>query len=240
VASSPDRPFVPHRTPKIARPATSSSEFRLSRPFVPGRERDNVETLHRGPSGGARPESTASLQPIEDYFHPSAGHAPPAVPESNGEEFSSELYDESGELPPVEHFLDPLPPVGHFGPEGANPFDEAPAPGYEVPGATVAQSSTLASEWASTDWQQYDWRSIAALGESGESAASNAWATTDWGGSKTRANDERPTAAQAIASALDQIAQRIRDGEMAVPLPGSGTDPATIAATLAALLGIRT
>jgi hypothetical protein len=47
----------------------------------------------------------------------------------------------------------------------------------------------------------------------------------------------RPTAAQAIASALDQIAQRIRSGELAA---GGATDPATLAATLAAILGKRT
>jgi hypothetical protein len=44
---------------------------------------------------------------------------------------------------------------------------------------------------------------------------------------------------QAIAKALEQIAQRIKSGELAAPVPGSATDPATIAATLAALLGIR-
>jgi hypothetical protein len=104
--------------------------------------------------------------------------------------------------------------------------------------ARVIQPNSLAAEWADTDWQQYDWRSLASLGEGAEAAASTEWASTDWDANKPRAKDVHPTAAQAIASALDQIAQRIRDGELA-PMPGMPTDPATIAATLAAILGIR-
>lgn len=165
-----------------------------------------------------------------------------AAAESRRDEFSTEVDEASAELPPVEHFLDPLPEVGEF--EGRAPQAvEAPWAGPEPTARGSGASDPPASEWAITDWQQYDWRSVAALGETGESAASNAWATTDWDGTGPRAarapKSERPTAAQAIASALDQIAQRIRDGELAVPMPGSATDPATIAATLAALLGIR-
>jgi hypothetical protein len=51
--------------------------------------------------------------------------------------------------------------------------------------------------------------------------------------------DFRQTAAQAIANALDEIAHRIRNGELVVPPPNLNTDPAAIAATLAALLGVR-
>jgi hypothetical protein len=54
-----------------------------------------------------------------------------------------------------------------------------------------------------------------------------------------RANASRPTAAQAIASALDEIARRIRDGELVVPPSAAVPDPTSIAATLASLLGIR-
>ncbi len=222
MAPSPHRPFVPHRTPKAARPATGSSEFRLARPFVPGAEHSGIETIQGEATTAARVESAARLQPIQDFLDLSARSAPPVAPDSTGDDFSSDIDEGADQLPPLEHFLDPLPRVG----------DPAPP------------SGSLASEWANADWQQYDWRSVAALGESGESAASNAWATTDWDGTGPRAaraaKDARPTAAQAIASALDQIAQRIRDGDLAVPIPGSETDPATIAATLTALLGIRT
>ena len=48
------------------------------------------------------------------------------------------------------------------------------------------------------------------------------------------------SAAQAIANALDQIAHQIREGDLTIPSPGGAlTDPGAIAATLAALLGVR-
>jgi hypothetical protein len=79
------------------------------------------------------------------------------------------------------------------------------------------------------------------LGDTVESQASNEWATTDWdGGSGKPGTRNKLTPAQAIANALDQIAQQIREGDLTVPSPGpSLTDPGTIAATLAALLGVK-
>ena len=239
MASSPLRPFVPHRTPKSGRAVTSSSEFRLARPYVPGAERPEVEPVQREVTGESQPQSGASLQPIEDYFHAPAPTPVPLVRESRDPDFESDFDEASAELPPVEHFLDPLPRVEEFEREGANPFDDSNAVGDAGIAARVIEPNSLAAEWANTDWQQYDWRSLASLGEGAEAAASTEWASTDWDANRPRAKDERPTAAQAIASALDQIARRIRDGELA-PMPGMPTDPATIAATLAAILGIRT
>ena len=238
MASAPHRPFVPHRTPKSGRPATSSSEFRLARPYVPGAEPQEVGQVQREVTGESQPQSADSLQPIEDYFHAPARTPVPVARESNDAELSSG-FDEGSELPPLEHFLDPLPPVEDFERDGANPFDDSNALGDAGIAARVIEPNSLAAEWADTDWQQYDWRSLASLGEGAEAAASTEWASTDWDANKPRAKDLHPTAAQAIASALDLIAQRIRDGELA-PMPGMPTDPATIAATLAAILGIRT
>jgi hypothetical protein len=240
VASSPLRPFVPHRTPKSGRVATSSSEFRLARPYVPGAERQEAEPIQREVTRESEPQIAGSLESIEDYLHtpaPTPGLVPVAR-ESNVTEFDVGFDEASAELPPVEHFLDPLPPVEAFEREGANPFDDSNAVGDVDIAARVIEPNSLAAEWANTDWQQYDWRSLASLGEGAEAAASTEWASTDWDANKPRAKDVHPTAAQAIASALDQIAQRIRDGELA-PMPGMPTDPATIAATLAAILGIR-
>jgi len=53
-----------------------------------------------------------------------------------------------------------------------------------------------------------------------------------------KAGDLRKTAAHAIATALDEIARRIREGDLSVPA-GPMTDPAAIAATLASLLGVK-
>jgi hypothetical protein len=238
VASSPLRPFVPHRTPKSGRAATSSSEFRLARPYVPGAERQEVEPIQREVAGESQPRSEGSLQAIEDYMHAPVRTVVPIAREARDSDFESDFDEASAELPPVEHFLDPLPPVEEFEREGANLFDDANAGGDVDTAARVIEPNSLAAEWANTDWQQYDWRSLASLGEGAEAAASTEWASTDWDANKPRGKDIHPTAAQAIASALDQIARRIRDGELA-PMPGMPTDPATIAATLAAILGIR-
>jgi hypothetical protein len=239
VASSPQRPFVPHRTPKSARATTGSSEFRLARPYVPGAERQETGTVQREVTAAAPAESVGSFQPIEDFLHATPRAPTPVARESNEADFAGDFDEAATELPPVEHFLDPLPRGEEFERERSHPFDDPNTLGHLDIAASAIEPNSLASEWANTDWQQYDWRSIASLGEGGESAASNEWAATDWDASRPRAKDERPTAAQAIASALDQIAQRIRNGELA-PTPGGPTDPATIAATLAALLGIRT
>ena len=237
MASSPLRPFVPHHTPKSGRPATSSSEFRLARPYVPGAERQEVEPVRSQMTGESKAQSAGSLESIDDYLHAPARTPVPVARESNNSELSSD-FDEGSELPPLEHFLDPLPPVEDFEREGANPFDDATAVGDVDIAARVIEPNSLAAEWANTDWQQYDWRSLASLGEGAEAAASTEWASTDWDANRPRAKDVHPTAAQAIASALDQIAQRIRNGELTA-MPGMPTDPAIMAATLAAILGIR-
>jgi hypothetical protein len=225
VPHQPQRPFVPHRTPKAARPAITASEFRLYRPFLPGAENDAglmaaipAATLER-----KEPELNVPLRPIEDFLDTAA--AIPAEPD---------------ELPPVEHFLDPLPIVEHFAPNAESaPSDSWPVEsGDKAPiGERVADVSE--SGWIETDWQHYDWNSVAALGESAEREASNDWAKTDWDETAAPARDSRPTAAQAIATALDAIAQRIREGELAVAGSGATPDPAKIAAAVAALLGVK-
>jgi hypothetical protein len=237
VPTSLQRPFVPHRTPNTGLPAMSASEFRLYRPFVPGAERASIAAFQAEIRSEPRVESAASLRPIEEYLNLSPPTAGGVALESNGDELSSSLDEVPDELPPVEHFLDPLPRVEGVAPLRPQTFEGTRTGQRDIP-ESGPPSDTLASEWADTDWQHYDWRAAAGLRESGDSAATNAWATTNWDASAARAKDELPTAAQAIASALDQIAQRIRAGELG-PMPGAAADPATIAATFAALLGIR-
>ena len=147
--------------------------------------------------------------------------------------------DESDELPPVEHFLDPLPAAGRFAPDAEGALSDESAVAVDYTQATATARPATETGWVVDDWQQYDWRAAAALGDGVEAEASNEWATTDWAVSAPAARDNRPSAAHAIANALDQIAQRIREGELTVPPPGALTDPAAIAATLAMLLGVR-
>jgi len=108
-------------------------------------------------------------------------------------------------MPPVEHFLDPLPEVASFAPDADGALIEESAAAVKFARPADAAPSATEAGWGVEDWQQYDWRSVAALGEGGESAATNAWATTDWDATGPRseraANEKRPTAAQAIASA---------------------------------------
>ena len=181
-----------------------------------------------------------SLPGIGDFLEKSERRAEPAaVPVPALDEYASDLPDDLDELPPVEHFMDPLPGVEAFAPDvvgalGDTMIDETDY----APSATTTATSEEAG-WVEDTWQQYDWRAAAALGDGLETDASNEWAATDWDTAAPVARNEKPSAADAIASALDQIARRIREGELAVPSPGSLTDPTKIAATLAALLGVR-
>lgn len=237
----PQRPFVPHRTPKTARPIVTRSEFRLYRPFLPG-SHETVEAVAPIASEVIELQSSSigALRPIEDFL---AASPPPVVAvyarEKSEVAYAAESDDGPFELPPVEHFLDPLPVVEQFAPDSEGALSDAwPASNDPVAAAAGAPTGDQReSGWAETDWQSYDWRAAAALGGP-DAEARNAWASTDWDGNAPM-RDPRPTAAQAIASALDQIAQQIREGELAVPGSAAASDPAKIAAMLAALLGVK-
>jgi hypothetical protein len=162
----------------------------------------------------------------------------------DGLDFTADSGD-SYDLPPVEHFLDPLPLVDSLAPESADVlFADSPEPtlaGTDSDDYQPEDPEMFGLEdrgWVETGWQQFDWTGAAALGE-GSAEASDAWLETDWETTAPPVREFRETAAQAIANALDQIAHRIRNGELVVPPPNVTTDPATIAATLAALLGVR-
>jgi hypothetical protein len=238
VSQKPQRPFVPHRTPTHPRPAITASEFRLYTPFVPGASREAVAVnVPLSSTSVAEAQSDLNvLRPIEDFLDTLP---PSARPYQSGIEDVPEVADfedEADELPPVEHFIDSLPDVDEF--------TSAAEPGSMGNGAAgenasaAHPSNTVEPEWGETDWQHYDWRAAAALGETANEEASSAWATTDWDAGAPRARELRKTAAHAIAKALDEIAQRIRAGE--VVAPGNGAlDPTNIAATLAALLGAK-
>ena len=214
----PQRPFVPHRTPKSSIGIATSSEFRLSRPFVPE-------------AGQAQPVVGMSAAAVEPM--PIESEREPTL--RGIEEF---VQEDEFELPPIEHFTDPLPAVESFAPgnegtmiEGADAMDYSsvgtPPP---VPGS---------AGWVEEDWQSFDWRAAAALGDAPDAEATNDWASTDWDAASPLPRERRPSAAQAIAHALDNIARRIRDGDIAPAEAGELGDPTAIAAKLAALLGVR-
>jgi hypothetical protein len=232
VQQKPQRPFIPHRTPKASRPVTNHSDFRMGRPFVPGSFREVPEAApittvapvaEGAPVRVAQRTDRDQLSPIEVFL--------------DDEVFPGQ--DEEHEPPPVEHFLDPLPAVGSFAPDADGALmDESPvAADY----ASAPATGRLEREagWGVDDWQQYDWRAAATLGEGVESQASNEWATTNWD-TATPGARKKLSAAQAIANALDQIAQQIREGDLTIPSQsGAVTNPGAISAALAALLGVK-
>ena len=224
----PQRPFVPHRTPKASRPVTTHSEFRLSRPFMPGLSREEpVAVSERAVVEVVAPQRTDrdQLPPIEVFLNDEL---------ARGDE-------ESHEIPPVEHFLDPIPAVGSFAPDAEGALIEESAVVGDYTSGPASGSPVTQTGWGVEDWQRYDWRAAATLGDAVESQASNEWAKTNWdAASGSPAARNKLTPAQAIANALDHIAQQIREGDLTVPSPGaSPTDPGAIAAKLAALLGVR-
>jgi hypothetical protein len=225
VQQKPQRPFVPHRTPKASRPATTRTDFRVSRPFVPSL-RDETDTAPEQPlvEFAAAPRvDRDQLPPIEVFL--------------DDEVFPGD--EESRELPPVEHFLDPLPAVGSFAPQADGALIDESGVAVDYNSAAGTGLPAPESGWGVDDWQRYDWRAAATLGDGVESQASNEWATTNWD-VRTPSARKKLSAAQAVANALDQIAQQIREGDLTIPSAGGSlTDPGAIATTLAALLGVR-
>jgi hypothetical protein len=184
-------------------------------------------------------ERPISLRPIEDFLHQAGPAAAVSPPVASTDPYVAEFESQPEELPPVEHFMDPLPEADTFARDmSAASSDSAPIPQSEIPRPAVNAADALETGWLETDWQNYDWHAAAALGE-GVDDATRAWATTDWDGAAARQRDPAAPTASSIATALDEIARRLREGELGVPGSGATTDPATIAATLAALLGVR-
>ena len=235
----PQRPFVPHRTPNESRGPAAAPEFRIAPPFVHKGARRNREPAPASVSDFLVVEEIPSISdfvaadeppPISDFTRVDA---PASIADFLAPETSFETtspVDDSYELPPIEHFTDAGEDQRMHTAESADPF---------AAGDPEAESDSFG--WEETDWQRYDWRSAAALGEATDPEASSAWAQTDWGiAGAPQPKDPRESAARAIADALDGIARRIREGDLALPsAPGGVPDPATIAATLAALLGVK-
>jgi hypothetical protein len=219
VPQTPQRPFVPHRTPKSSTGIATSSEFRLSRPFVPdaGHQQTGV-----GMSAGA-----AEPMPIGSSREPALRGI---------EEF---VHEDEYELPPIEHFTDPLPGIESFAPGNEGAMTEGTADAMDYASVSTSPPVPGSAGWVEEDWQHFDWRAAAALGDVPDAEATNDWAMTDWDSAAPLPRGPRPSAAQAIANALDNIARRIRDGELAPAGPGELGDPAAIAAKLAALLGVK-
>lgn len=145
----------------------------------------------------------------------------------------------------------PVPPLPGFTP--SRPMPAAPAPagdprispargpqGFEpLPSSRPppAQPPAQISEpWATGEWQRYDWRAAAALGAEERARAAQAWADLDWEGEARGRAMQRNSE---IAAALEEIARRVRAGELHVHGHAGMSEEAAAAAALAALLAER-
>ena len=243
----PQRPFVPHRTPRSSPAISGRSEFRLVRPFVPGAEQEVVASMARGAVQAAHMEPAPEpvLRGIEEFVEslPEIVEATAYVASepygSGAESYESPLEDEEYELPPIEHFTDPLPAVEAFAPESEQALLDHGADAMDYGSVSTSPAIPGSAGWVDEDWQRFDWHGAASLGDAPDAAATNDWAATDWDAAAPIPRERRPSAAQEIAKALDHIAQRIRDGELPLPSSGDLGDPAGLAAKLAALLGVK-
>ena|SRR5687768_11107501 len=158
------------------------------------------------------------------------------------------------DYPAIERFLDELPSIEDYLADAGDPDQPAASP--MATDNPVGQGSTrdLDDEgWAVSEWQSYDWSRLSLLGrrsrEGAEAEAS--WTSTDWAqgnaagqgrpgfADEPRAESLGALNAAEVAAVLDDIARRIRSGELPVD-HFRGTPPeAAMAAALAALLRMR-
>jgi hypothetical protein len=152
-------------------------------------------------------------------------------------------------LPPIEDFVDDLPSIQDFlmvTPTPAQPQSVvASQPVYAAqpqPQAPAAVLETDAEGWASADWQSYDWSGLATLAAPPPEAAEahHAWSSTNWDASgrrqpQTGAGTGRELGDD-VADALDEMARRIRSGEISLEQFRGVPPEAAVAAAFAALV----
>lgn len=105
--------------------------------------------------------------------------------------------------------------------------------GDEAPASTGAAAASPAGDvaWVSEERDAFDWQGVSniAAGPDETRRAEEAWSGTEW---EPRRNPEH----EQVATALVQLARRVRAGEVKVELPANATVEASLAAVLAALL----
>ena len=151
------------------------------------------------------------------------------------------------DLPLIEQFLDELPSIEDY-------LEDTPVLAEVAPPSAGLPLEQDAEGWAIDGWQSYDWHSLAHLGRpsSGRHTSEEAWNPEPWpsmtadegrvthsfGDSLSIESDAGPSADE-VAAALDDIAQRIRSGELPIDQFRSSPPEAAMAAVLAAMLRLR-
>jgi len=153
-------------------------------------------------------------------------------------------------LPAIGEFLDELPPIEDFLAADADDSDGSTDSHEELPSIEeLAPDHDQDDGWAVTDWQSFDWSSLASIARRAESTTAQAdWATTEWTSDDADAYDSADdsqewssveASAHEVADALDEIAARIRSGELAIDQLHGTPPEAAMAAALAALIRMR-
>lgn len=151
-------------------------------------------------------------------------------------------------LPPIERYADDLPEITQFLVDDSGRVPASGGEPHEHARRDPPQAGRVEMNdegWAAADWQSYDWNRLAALGAPPpEAAAANAdWSSTDWGSGDRSLRDVAVLPGHLggleVAAALDEIARRIRTGELSLEQFRGSPPEAAIAAVFAAFLRSR-
>ena len=157
---------------------------------------------------------------------------------------------ESPGMPSIGSFLDELPSIADFLASDAALLDAVRDAGEDLPAIDkFAPDEFDADGWAIADWQAFDWDGIRSLARRNQNSTAQAsWTATEWApedeGAYGVTEDDfefgpEESSPDEVAAALNDIADRIRSGELAIDMFHGKPPEAAIAAALAALLRMR-
>lgn len=236
----------------------SIDEFLMERPAARHVEQ-SAEAPAETAEAGRREADTEAMRPADV---PAAGIPPAELEREEGEPIppaQSEI-----ELPEISvdasEVKESVPPGARFNDEAADAQVEAPgitmgeaweasAVSPAVAGEEMAHAAAEHdewgpnadedaggtgkgdAEWVSQERDAYDWQSVGTIAAGPDEArrAAEAWEGTEWEPRRTPEQDQ-------VATALVQLARRVRAGELRIDVPANATVEASLAALLAALL----
>jgi hypothetical protein len=149
-------------------------------------------------------------------------------------------FDSMEALPSIDRFVDDLPLIDEFLLQ-VNAPTTVPSVFAEPRENTPSQPTgeTDSEGWAAADWQSYDWSGLAALAapEPEAAEAHAAWSSTNWDAGRAGSADRSlHLREEDVAAALDEIARRIRSGELSLQQFKGSPPEAALAAAFASLL----
>ena len=153
-------------------------------------------------------------------------------------------------MPSIGDFLDQLPSIADFlAPDSSRRDGERDSADELPPISDFAPDEFDDDGWAIADWQAFDWTGIGALARRTQNSTAEAsWTATEWAPEDEGAYgvtegdfefSREESTANEVAAALNDIAERIRSGELAIDMFDGTTPETAIAAALAALLRMR-